>query len=46
MADRNRGYDYNHATSGTNHAVTVILIVAIMVILGGLIVGLNILDHL
>jgi len=40
------GYDYNHASSGTNHAVTVILIVAIMVVLGGLTIGLNILDHI
>jgi len=40
------GYDYNHATSGTQHAVTVVLIVAVLVLLGGLAIGLNILDHL
>lgn len=39
-------YDYNHATSGTQHAVTVILIVAVLAILGGLTIGLNILDHI
>jgi len=45
MADRGH-YDYNHATSGTQHAVTVVLIVAIILVLGGLTIGLNILDHL
>lgn len=40
------GYDYQHASSGTNHAVTVILIVAVIVLLGGLTIGLNILDKL
>jgi uncharacterized protein (DUF983 family) len=45
MADRGH-YDYNHATSGTQHAVTVILIVAVICILGGLSIGLNVLDHL
>jgi hypothetical protein len=39
-------YDYNHATSGNQHAVTIILIVICMVVLGGLFIGLNILDHL
>jgi hypothetical protein len=39
-------YDYHHATSGSQHAVTVILIVMVMLILGGLFIGLNILDHL
>jgi hypothetical protein len=39
-------YDYNHATSGTHHAVTIILIIAVICILGGLTIGLNILDHL
>lgn len=39
-------YDYNHATAGTNHAVTIFLIVTVMIILGGLFIGLNILDHL
>jgi hypothetical protein len=39
-------YDYNHSTSGTQHAVTVILIVVVMMVLGGLFLGLNILDHL
>jgi len=45
MADRGH-YDYNHATSGTQHAVTVILIVAVLIVLGGLTIGLNALDHL
>lgn len=44
MADR--GYDYNHATSGTQHAVMVILIIAVVCILGGLMIGLNVLDHI
>lgn len=39
-------YDYNHATSGQQHAVMVILIIAVLCILGGLAIGLNILDHL
>jgi len=39
-------YDYNHASSGTQHAVTVILIVIAVMCLGGLFIGLNILDHL
>jgi hypothetical protein len=39
-------YDYNHATSGTHHAVTIFLIVMVMIVLGGLFIGLNILDHL
>jgi uncharacterized protein (DUF983 family) len=39
-------YDYNHATSGTQHAVMVILVIAVMCVLGGLFIGLNILDHL
>ena len=45
MANRGQ-YDYNHATSGTQHAVMVILIIAVICILGGLAIGLNILDHL
>lgn len=40
------GYDYNHATAGTQHAVLVILIIAVIVALGGLFVGLDILNHL
>lgn len=39
-------YDYNHATSGTQHAVTIFLIVICTLVLGGLFMGLNILDHL
>ena len=39
-------YDYNHATAGTFHAVTVILIVIAFLALAGLFLGLNILDHL
>jgi hypothetical protein len=40
------GYDHNHATQGTQHAVTIVLIVAVILILGGLTIGLNILDRL
>jgi len=39
-------YDYHHATSGQQHAVTIFLIVIVMCVLGGLFIGLNILDHL
>jgi hypothetical protein len=39
-------YDYNHASSGNQHAVTIILIAIAFIALGGLFVGLNILDHL
>jgi hypothetical protein len=39
-------YDYNHASSHSQHAVTVILIVIAFLALGGLFIGLNILDHL
>lgn len=39
-------YDYNHASSGHQHAVTVILIVIAFMALGGLFIGLNILDRL
>ena len=46
MANDRSHYDYNHATSGTQHAVTVILIVMVIALLGGLTIGLNILDHL
>lgn len=45
MADRGH-YDYNHATMGTQHAVTVILIVVVLLALMGLTIGLNLLDHL
>jgi len=39
-------YDYHHATSGTQHVVTIFLIIIAFLALGGLFIGLNILDHL
>ncbi|DAD51802.1 TPA_asm: hypothetical protein [ssRNA phage Gerhypos.1_31] len=39
-------YDYHHSTAGTQHVVTIVLIVIAFVALAGLFVGLNILDHL
>ena len=41
-----RGYDYNHASSNQNAVVIVILIIAAICILGGLTLGLNVLDHI
>ncbi len=38
-------YDYNHASAGQQHAVLIILIIFAMIALGGLFIGLNILDH-
>jgi hypothetical protein len=38
-------YDYNHATAGTQHAILVILIIFAVLALGGLLVGLNIIDR-
>ena len=40
------GYDYHHSTAGHQHAVMVILIIFCVMALGGLFIGLNILDHL
>jgi len=39
-------YDYNHASSGHQFVVITILVVISMMVLGGLFIGLNILDHL
>jgi hypothetical protein len=39
-------YDYHHSTAGNQHTVTIVLIVLVMLALGGLFIGLNILDHL
>jgi len=40
------GYDYNHATSGNQFAVMAVIVIICFLALGGLFVGLNILDHL
>ncbi len=42
----NRGYDYNHASGNQNAVVIVILIITAIIILGGLTLGLNVLDHI
>ena len=39
-------YDYNHATSGHQFAVVMFIIIICALGLGGLFIGLNILDHL
>lgn len=39
-------YDYNHASMNQNAVVIVILIIAAICILGGLTLGLNVLDHI
>jgi hypothetical protein len=38
-------YDYNHATSGHQFAVIAIIVIFCTLALGGLFIGLNILDH-
>jgi len=38
-------YDYNHASSGHQFVVITVLVVICALALGGLFIGLNILDH-
>ena len=39
------GYDYNHSSLHSLHIVTIIVIVFAVLGMGGLVFGLNILDH-
>jgi hypothetical protein len=39
-------YDYHHSTAGSQHIVLIILICICVLGLAGLLIGLNILDHL
>lgn len=39
-------YDYHHSTAGNQHVVLIILICIAVLGLAGLLIGLNILDHL
>lgn len=39
-------YDYHHSTAGNQHVALIIVIMVCVLGLAGLLVGLNILDHL